>query len=303
MGLPDKPRVCVVVVNLNGKDYIGEAIRSLQSQTYENLYMIVVDNGSTDESVALIREQFPGVQVVENGRNLGFGGGNNIGMKIAMERGDEFVFLFNYDAIAAEGCVERLVARAVSDRAGMVGPKIFYYHDPSLLWSAGGVIRWWCGDVAHRGIREKDRGQYDDICEVDYLTACAVLIDTGLLMRIGLFDDAYFPSYFEDTDFCQRARRAGCRLVYEPAATVWHRVSSFSGGGTTPLKVTLRFRNQWIFFRRWASWYHWLTIPFCAGMGAALYVGGWAVRGQWHLIRALVRGIAALPRRRTDQSQ
>lgn len=300
MSIIEAPRVYAVVVNLNGKAYIGEAIRSLLAQTYDNLRVIVVDNGSTDGSINLIRCEFPGVDMVENGRNLGFGGANNIGMQAAMDRGAKFVFLCNYDATASAGCVGRLVSRAMDTGAGMVGPKILYHHDPKVIWFAGGIIRWWCGTVAHRGIRQNDRGQFDKDSEVGYLTACAVLIDTDLLRRIGFFDDAFYPSYFEDTDLCHRARRAGYRLIYEPAATVLHRVSAHSGGGTTPLKVTLRFRNQWIFFRRWAAWYHWLTIPWCAVAVAAMYAAGWILRGQWHLVAALVRGIAAVLDRRRN---
>jgi len=147
--------------------------------------------------------------------------------------------------------------------------------------------------VAHRGIRQRDHGQFDECMDVDYLTACAVLIDTEALRKVGMFDDAYFPSYFEDADLCHRARRAGFRLVYEPAAAAWHRVSSHSGGGTTPLKVTLRLRNQLIFFRRYAAWYHWVTIPFCASFAAAGFVVRCLLEGRWQLVRAVGHGLRA----------
>jgi hypothetical protein len=175
----------------------------------------------------------------------------------------------------------------------MVGPKIFFHDPPSLIWSAGGNIHWWRGSVAHRGIREQDRGQYDMSTDVDYLTACAVLLDAGMIRRIGMFDDAFFPSYFEDADLCQRAKRAGYRLLFEPRGEAWHRVSAHSGGGTTALKVRLRFRNQFIFFRRYARWYHWSTIPVCAGLTAGAYLLRWIGTGQWNLVRAMVKGAIA----------
>lgn len=296
MGASDEPRVRAVVVNLNGGALIGECLQSLMEQDFPRLATIVVDNGSTDGSVAMLRERFPNVVLIENGRNLGFGGANNIGMQRALSDGDDFVFLLNYDATAAPTCVSALVARAIGSGAGMVGPKILYHDEPTTIWSAGGVIHWWRGAVAHRGIRRHDYGVYDLPTDVDYLTACALLIDTRVLRLVGMFDDAYHPSYFEDTDLCQRARRAGYRLIYEPEAIVWHRVSSFSGGGTTPLKVRLRLRNQLLFFRRHARWFHWITIPPCAAAGLLLIALRWVIQGRWGLLRALAHGLRAAMR-------
>ncbi len=285
-----------IVVNLNGGDLVAEALESLLAQEGVDLRVTVVDNGSTDGSPDALRRRFREVELIEAGQNLGFCGANNLGMSRALERGEGFVFLLNYDARVGPRCLATLADRARHSGAGMVGPKILYDHDPSLIWSAGGTISWWRGAVSHRGIRHRDDGRFDRLEEVDYLTACAVLIDCAVLRTVGFFDERYWPSYFEDTDLCVRARRAGFRLLYEPAAVAWHKVSSFSGGGTTPLKVTLRLRNQYLFFRRWARWYHWPTIIACGSGTVAWLAVRWLVGRRWGLLRGLGRGVDAMVR-------
>jgi GT2 family glycosyltransferase len=148
--------------------------------------------------------------------------------------------------------------------------------------------------MAHIGIRERDHGQYEKVVAVDYLTACAVLISRGLLEEVGIFDPAFHPAYGEDTDLCLRARKVGFRLLFEPKAKVWHRISASSGGGVTALKVRLRLHHEILLFQRYARWYHWITIPIFVSVRAVGYMVRWIFRGEWGLIGAAGQGVAAV---------
>jgi GT2 family glycosyltransferase len=212
-----------------------------------------------------------------------FSGANNRGIDIALGDGADFVLLLNNDTEVDPDFLDRMVHAAAGDPSvGMVGPKIYYYEPPDEIWYAGGIVSLWRGLIAHRGIRQRDRGQYDEPGDTGYITACAVLVSRPCIERVGVLDDEYFI-YGEDVDWCYRARRAGFRVVYEPGARVWHKVSSSSGGqnvpgGMTPFKVRHKIRSMLMFFRRYASWYHWITIPF--------FMAGQFLAAAWMMIRS-----------------
>jgi GT2 family glycosyltransferase len=138
------------------------------------------------------------------------------------------------------------------------------------------------GLIAHRGIRERDSGQYDQAGDTGYITACCILVSRRCIETAGVLDDSYYM-YGEDADWCHRARLAGFRIYYEPGAKIWHKVSSSSGGqnvsgGLTPFKVRHKIRSMLKFFSRYARWYHWLTIP--------VFAAGYFVRAAWMMARS-----------------
>jgi GT2 family glycosyltransferase len=291
----DTPLVTIILVNWNGRDDTLACLESLAALDYprERLHLVMVDNGSEDGSVAAVRGRYPDVEVVANDSNLRFARANNQGLDIAASRGSDFVLLLNNDTEVDPAALGRMVAAARRDDAiGMVGPKIYHYQPPDMIWYAGGVISLWRGLVAHRGIRETDRGQYDRGGDTGYITACALLVSRRCLQAVGGLDEGYFI-YGEDADWCQRSRKAGFRIVYEPTARVWHKVSSSSGGravagGLTPFKVVHKTRSMARFFAHHASWYHWLTIPWFAigyGVKAAVMM---VASGNWGGLRALL---------------
>ncbi len=294
------PAVAAIVVNLNGRDLLKKALASLLSQEYGNTEITVVDNGSTDGSQEMVHRKFPTVRLIENKRNLGFGGANNVGIHDALSRGAEYVFLLNYDATVDKNCLVRLVDAGRQLHAGITGSKIYYHSPHEVIWSAGGEVKFWTAGIYHRGIRRRDEEKYDRRMDVSYLTACSMLISRDLIEKVGDFDKAYFPSYCEDVDLCVRATRAGFRVIYEPGAVAWHRVSSHSGGGITPLKVRLRARNQFLFFKRYARWYHWIIIPFAVLLRTMFLLFSWLVQRRWRLIGALGRGFGEAFRAHKD---
>jgi GT2 family glycosyltransferase len=264
------PKVAVVVLAWNGKRLTMECLDSLQSLRYPNASLILVDNASTDGTAPEAKTRYGGrVLVVENSENLGFSRGNNVGIRKALDEGADFVLLLNNDTVVDPDLVDRLVeVIAGSERIGIVGPKIFYASPPDRIWFAGGRIFLARGVSKHIGIRERDTGRYDSVRDVDYVTGCALLARREVFEKIGYLDPVY-PAYYEDADLCMRARRAGFRVVYAPAGKVWHKISASTGGELGRAKISRKLKSSAIFFRRYAAWYHWLTIPFFAAADAA----------------------------------
>jgi GT2 family glycosyltransferase len=264
------PRVAVVVLAWNGKPLTMACLESLGSLRYRNAAVILVDNASADGTAAAVRKTYGDrVTVIENAENLGFSRGNNVGIRRALDEGADFVLLLNNDTVVDPALVDRLVeVIAKSGDIGIVGPKIYYASPPDRIWFAGGRIHLARGVSKHIGIRERDTGRYDSIRDVDYVTGCALLARREVFERIGYLDPV-FAAYYEDADFCVRARRAGFRVVYAPAGKVWHKISASTGGELGRAKISRKLRSAAIFFRRYAAWYHWLTIPFFFAADAA----------------------------------
>ncbi len=287
------PLVHIITVSWNACSLLRESLQSIRAMTYPNQRIIVVDNGSQDDSVAMVQKEFPEATLIENGENLGFGGGNNIGLQYALDHGAEWFFLLNNDIGVDPDLLSNLMQTAASyPKVGIFGPKIYFFDQPDVIWFAGATINFCTGIIAHRGLRQVDQGQFDQPAATDYVTGCAMLIRRDVLQRIGLFDPVYHPAYAEDVDLCARAQRAGYELLYVPTGKLWHKISASSGGGLTPFKTRLKVRNSLIFFKRYARWYHWLTIPIFVGFGAVFFVIKQLAAGNFKVISALAGGFS-----------
>lgn len=256
------PLVWILIVNWNGREMTLDCLESLRRVTYKNRRVLVVDNGSTDGSAAAIRERYPDVELLPLTENRRFAGGTNAGIRYAREHGADLLLLLNNDTTVDPGFLDPMVERICSDPTiGIVAPKILYHSAPDLLWYAGGTISFWRGTMRHEGIRERDRGQRDTGGETDYATGCCLLAGTDMVKTIGPLDESY-TMYTEDADWCMRARGAGYRVIYEPRARVWHRLSVSAGGHLSHYKLINKARGTVTFFLRYARWYHWLTLPW-----------------------------------------
>lgn len=223
------PLVYIIILNWKGWQDTRECLDSCLKVSYPNYRILVVDNGSTDGSDALIEKTFPAVELIRAGNNFGFTGGNNIGMRHALSMGADYVLLLNNDTIVDPEFVTELVRIAESDAAyGIVCSKIYFHDRPDVIWYAGASFYPWLGWGRHRGYGEHDRGQYDSTEPTMRATGCVLMACKELCDKIGLLSDEYFI-YCEDTDWGMRARNAGYKIIYVPSSKVWHKVSRTMG--------------------------------------------------------------------------
>jgi hypothetical protein len=270
-----------------------ECLESLRQITYKDYDVTVVDNGSEGDEARVLKEGFgEWVHLIENDRNYGFAEGNNIGMRQVLETSNpKYILLLNNDTIVDPAFLSELVTVAESDpKIGIVGPKIYYYDEPTRIHFAGGTYLRRIGQPFHIGQNEWDEGQYDETKETGYITACALLIKKGVIEDIGLLDRDYFI-YYEELDWTLKARKKGYRIVFVPKARVWHRVSRVSGLGT-PFYTYFSTRNRIRFVRKNASMLDFvlLFLPYFLAVRFAGPLLLFIIRGRWRAIKALIAG-------------
>ena len=241
------PLVSVITVNYNGSEDTMELIESLSRISYPNIEIIVIDNCSKEDNPKLIRERYPSVVLYESNINMGFAGGNNLGI---MRARGEYVLLLNNDTIVDRGFLEPLVEKMESDhKIGAVSSKLRFYYDRSVIQFAGYT------PFDHRtmrntaiGYREKDKGQYDRDSETAFPHGAAMMVRMQVIREIGIMSYIFFL-YYEEADWGYRIRRAGYTMWYVHNSLVYHK-ESVSVGKLSDSKVYYRNRNRIVFLRR-----------------------------------------------------
>lgn len=282
------PRVALVIVNYRGREDTLACLESVATLTYPDRDVLLIDQDSKDGTPEAVRGLYPWVHIIENPVNNGFAGGNNLGIRVALEqRGADYIFLLNNDTTVEPGLLEPLIALAEGDSAiGIVGPKMLYFDRPDVIWSAGGRIDWRGGSLLI-GEGEPDDTKETTTRDVDFIVGCGLLVKRAVLERIGLFDERYFL-YYEETDLCARARKAGWRIVYQPAARLWHKVSG-STGGDSELTLYYMRRNVLLYLGERG------TRPFLGcltALGESLRLAlVWAVQGKRRRSHVILRAV------------
>jgi len=260
-------KVFLVILNWNGGEMTLDCLQSLEGIKSDgfSVEVIVVDNGSTDDSVERIRKTEPKVKIVENKKNLGFAEGNNVGIRYALENRADYICLLNNDTRVDPDFLVELFKVAQSDKKiGLIGGKIYFekkyeffkdkYKDSQrgkVIWYAGGLIDWNNVYASHRGVNEVDTGQYDQTVETEYISGCLMFGAREMFRKAGLFDKRYYL-YFEDVDLSQRIRKEGFKLIFYPKAKIWHLNSGSSGSGSS-LHDYFITRNRLLFGMKYAS--------------------------------------------------
>lgn len=240
-------KVGIIIVNYNGEKYQNDCLKSLYSMDELNFEVIIVDSGSTDHSIELVKKDYPDVVVLEQNDNVGFAKGSNIGIQYAIQNKFEYSLLINNDVVVDRLLLNKLLECA--DEETVIVPKIYYYKPNKLIWYAGGNILWNKGNAEHIGIQQVDQAQYDECKYVSYASGCCMLINNKIFKQVGLLDENVFM-YYEDADFCVRLLDAGKKILYQPEAVLWHKVSSSTGGEHSKLNVYYMFRNQLYFIEK-----------------------------------------------------
>lgn len=221
-------KVVIIVLFLNDYEVTRECLESIMSLRYENFEVVSVNNGSSDNSQARLEVEFPLVTFIDTGSNLGYSGGNNVGIDLALKRGADFIWVLNNDVTVDPKALDHLVdAAAGYPDAAIFSPKTYYYSHPDVLVFGDYKWRKWRSAPKMIGHDERDRSQYDSPHEMQAAEGASLFIRSRLIKDIGAFDEWYF-CYFEDIDFSLRSRRHGWKILFVPGARIWHRVSHTS---------------------------------------------------------------------------
>jgi GT2 family glycosyltransferase len=291
------PTASIIIVNWNGEDHLPACLDSLTAQSYRDFEVVVVDNGSTDGSVPLIREAYPWVKLVELQENTGFATGNNVGLKHAVGK---YVITLNNDTRADSAWLATIVAVAEQHpEVGMVGSRICSYENPDCIDSLGHGV---CRDGMSRGrfrMQSYAGLKTAEVEEILFPSACVALYKRSMLEETGFFDDDFF-AYAEDTDLGLRGRLAGWKAVIAMRAIVYHKYSG-TGGVFSPFKLYLVERNHYFVVLKTFPTAMLMLVPFytlarymeqALAVLAAKGCGGEFLAGESRgkLVLALVRG-------------
>jgi hypothetical protein len=270
------PRVGVVILNTNRRRDTLECLASLAASDYANQVTLVLDNASTDGSAEAIRSQFPDVRVLELPENLGYAGNNNVGIHAALALDADWVFVLNEDTILAPDCLSRLVQAGERDpRIGIVGPMVYHHDEPDVIQSAGGRFsRFW--DSFHLAQNTVDDGRLVDPRPVDWISGCAIMVRRSVIEQVGVIDTRYFY-YWEETEWCLRASRAGWRVVHVPKARLWHKgvQRDYRPKPTVTYYAT---RNRLLTLAKHGAP---LTVRMAAWLGITRTLASWTIRPKW----------------------
>ncbi len=288
-----KPKVSIILLNFNNHHFTLDCIRSLGEVTYPNLETIVVDNGSKRESVEAIKSAYPDTMLLDTGVNRGFTGGNNVGIDYALKHGADYIMLLNNDTTVAPDMFDLLIDVMEKDPSiGVTGPMIYYYDDPNLIWSVGGSIDWKHGTSSMVGLNEKDQGQFgSETTPVDFISGCALLGRRNVWEKVGGLDDDFFI-YYEETEWCVRAGRAGFKLAYVPKAKMWHKIP-LEARATSSWAYYYMTRNRFLFLRKTRAGFEtWLRVWF----EYIRTMASWTLKPKWadrrHLRPVMIRAIS-----------
>jgi GT2 family glycosyltransferase len=250
---PAGPAWHAVVLSWNGRDDTLACLESLTRVEHAPLGLICVDNGSTDGSQEAVRERFPQVVLIEAGANLGYSGGNNLGIRHALAHGARWVVLVNNDASVASDVIAGFQrAAAVRTRAGILAGKVYFSERPGTIWFAGQRVNELLGYSGRpRGHGRPDGARYSRVRETGRAVGALMAVSREAIEAVGMLDEELF-AYVEDVDWALRVRRAGMQVVFAPEARAWHRVSA-STGGEAASTHTLYYgvRNTVAVLERW----------------------------------------------------
>jgi GT2 family glycosyltransferase len=274
--LKPQSRVVPILLNTNRRDDTLACLASLRKNTYRNVAVLVLDNSSRDGSEEAIRSEYPEVQIIRLEQNRGYAGNNNVGIRAALEKGADWVFILNEDTILAPDCLARLVEAGDNDpRIGIVGPMVYHHDEPEVIQSAGGKLgRHW--ESLHIGQNEPESGRFTVPHEVDWISGCAIMVRRAVIEQAGMIDERYFY-YWEETEWCIRAARKGWRVVHVPLAKLWHKgvQRDYHPG---PEVTYYNTRNRLLTLSKHQAPPH-VRLLVCAQMFRTL--ASWTLRPKW----------------------
>jgi GT2 family glycosyltransferase len=250
MNASNKPLVSIITVNYNSIAVTLEFLRSLQHSSYSAVEVIVIDNGSSENPHAILQSDFPDIIFKRSDHNLGFAGGNNLG--VSLSKG-ELLFFVNNDTEVTRSLIENLVTVLVTNSTvGVVSPKIIY-HGTSIIQYAGytGMSIVTARNKA-LGSKQQDNSSFIGLHKTPYAHGAAMMVKREVINKVGPFPTDFFL-YYEELDWCEQIRRAGFDIAVDLSSVIYHK-ESMSVGKSNPLKLFYQTRNRILFVRRNMPW-------------------------------------------------
>lgn len=294
---PDlKPAVAILIINWNGYALTKDCLESLKALDYGNFKTVLVDNGSVDGSGEKLKNEFPEIELLPSPENLGFTGGNNLGIQWALDHIFDYVLLLNNDTVVEPGFLDPLVSFLEQNPDyGAVQPKIMLEAERDKIWNAGGGYFKWLEMTWSVGIGKIDDGQFDQEKDTPWITGCAMLIRSAIIREAGMLDSRFF-AYYEDVEWSFRIKKQGYRLRYFPQSKIFH----VAGGSSKKIKTKegivppiihyYRTRNHLFLIRKHANPLSFvLSLLYQTAKNASfiLYLG---LNGRFQKVKAILKG-------------
>lgn len=220
------PAVYVIVLAWNHSDDTREALSTLLASNYSNLHIGIVNNGSTDDTLQMLNQEFPQVEVISSPTNLGVSGGYNLGIQYALNKDPDYILIANNDIAVDRDMISKLVENLTQNpRNGIAMPKIYHYDDRKRLWCTGARWRKFPPTVKMMHLDTKENSTNSQAKLIEFAPSCVLLLRADVVKEIGFFDTEYF-FYFDDWDYSRRVVDAGYKIAYVPGAVMWHKISA-----------------------------------------------------------------------------
>lgn len=294
---PDlQPAVAILIINWNGYALTKDCLESLKALDYGNFKTVLVDNGSIDGSGEKLKNEFPEIELLASPENLGFTGGNNLGLQWVLDHLFDYVLLLNNDTVVEPGFLDPLVSFLEQNPDyGAVQPKIMLEAERDKIWNAGGGYFKWLEMTWSVGIGKTDEGQFDQEKDTPWITGCAMLIRSAIIRKAGLLDNRFF-AYYEDVEWSFRIKKSGFKLRYLPQSKIFH----VAGGSSKKIKTKegivppiihyYRTRNHLFLIRKHANPLSFvLSLLYQTAKNASfiLYLG---LNGRFQKVKAILKG-------------
>lgn len=284
-----QPLISIVILNYNQLKVTCEFIESTKNLTYKNYEIIMVDNASKENPTAHITANYPNVKLIVNDKNLGFTGGNNVG--IVAGKGDYF-FIVNNDTEVTDNLLEKLLEPFNRDSSiGVVSPKIYYHANPTIIQYAGFTeINPITGRNEVIGGKEEDRGQYNEGRYTAYAHGAAMLVKKEVIEKVGMLPEMFFI-YYEELDWSAHIRRAGYKIYYQPEAVIYHK-ESITMGKESAIKAYYHNRNRILFMKRNSSGFNFFLFSlFYTFLIAPKSIVKYLAKGQMTHLKNFFKGV------------
>ncbi len=276
----DKGRVGIVLINYNGEQFISDCVNSLLDQTYKNIEILIWDNHSQDNSVRVIKQNYPFIKLIENKDNDGFSRANNLAVKELLKGDCEYILLLNVDTVSDPFLIENLLEKA--DENTVTTGQISMDRQNRIIWYGGGELQFDKGKSVHLNMQVKHEKKVTFIC------GCCMMIHRNIIKKYGLFDPAYYL-YYEDTDLCMRWYLQGVNMYYIPKAKLWHKVGGSLGEGRNPLEEYYMMRNRLMYADKFKKYVKVRKTELIASIWRSLMTE--LRKGEFNILKAQFWGI------------